>query len=268
MSVYNCEKYLKDAVESIINQTYDNWEMIICDDASTDGTYQLAKQYKDRYPDKIVLIQNESNKKLAYSLNRCLEKAQGEYIARMDGDDISLPERFEKQVAYLQQNPDVDLVGCAMQRFNDEGTADILHAIEKPDKYSMRHGSPFMHATIMTYKRVYDQLHGYTVEERTNRAQDYDLWFRFFYEGFVGRNIDEPLYMVREDYNAVKRRSFKVRYNAFKTSRIGYKMLGFPKTWICKEAVSTFGKAIVPRFIVRLYRDYQKRLYTRNNETR
>lgn len=260
MSVFNCEKTLREAIESVVAQTYENWEFVICNDASTDGTQAILDEYKSRFPDKFILIANEENMRLAFSLNRCLEYATGEYVARMDGDDISVPERFEKEIAFLQAYPEYDLVGCAMQRFSEEkGFADIVWSKEHVDKYSMRNGPPFCHATILTYKRVYDALGGYTVAERTKRAQDYDLWFRFFAAGFSGYNLQEPLYLVREDMNAIKRRTFKVRWNAFKTTRYGYKLLGFPKLWLAEKFFLMIGKSLIPYRLVYYYRKRQAR---------
>ena len=260
MSVYNCEDTLRESIDSIIAQTYQKWEFIICNDASTDRTQAILEEYASRYPDRFVLIENKENKKLAFSLNRCLERAKGTYVARMDGDDISTPDRLEKEIAFLQNHLNIDLVGCEMQRFSAEsGLADIVTQPEYVDKYSMRNGPPFCHATILTYKRVYDTLEGYTVEERTNRAQDYDLWFRFFAAGFSGYNLQEPLYLVREDMNAIKRRTFKVRWNAFKTTRFGYKLLGFPKSWLIREFFTMIGKSLVPYRLIYLYRKIQAR---------
>lgn len=258
MGIRNCADTLPQAIESVLLQTYTDWELIMCDDASTDNTYSVADEYRRKYPDKIILIKNETNSYLAFSLNRCLEHASGKYIARMDGDDISMPDRFEKQVAYLKTHPNVDLVGTAMQRFNEEGLADITSVVEHPDKYSMHYCTPFNHATIMTYKRVYDELGGYTVAERTKRGQDYDLWFRFFAANYIGDNIPEPLYRVREDLSAIKRRTFKVRWNAFKTTRYGYKLLGYPKHWIIKPTVEMVVKSLTPFKAIELYRKYQK----------
>ena len=246
MSVYNAEDTLRESIDSILTQTYADWEFVICNDASTDGTQKILDEYADNYPEKFILIKNDENKYLAYSLNRCLEIATGYYIARMDADDISDKNRFEKQVRYLQNHSDVDLVGSAMQRFNENGLGVVDAKPEHPDKYSLRYVIPFNHATIMTYKRVYDTLNGYTVSDRTIRGQDYDLWFRFYYEGFRGDNISEPLYYVREDKNAFKRRTFKVRWNGFKTTCIGYKLLGFPKRWLIKPAVRTLVKSLSP----------------------
>lgn len=257
MSVYNCEDTLRESIDSILAQTYDNWEFVICNDASTDGTQVVLEEYKAKYPEKFVLISNETNMRLAYSLNHCLQYATGEYVARMDGDDISIPERFEKELAFLHAHPECDAVGALMQRFNEDGLADVMPAKEYVDKYDMRNGPPLFHATIMTYKRVYDALGGYTVAERTKRAQDYDLWFRFFAAGYTAYNLQETLYLVREDINAVKRRTFKVRWNAFKTTRIGYKMLGFPKSWLLKSFLLMIGKSIVPYGLIYRYRKLQ-----------
>lgn len=260
MGVYNCAETLSQAIDSIINQTYVNWELIMCDDASTDNTYDIAKAYVERFPDKMILLQNDKNSKLAYTLNRCLEYATGEYVARMDGDDISLPTRFEKEVAYLESHPNIQLVGTAMQQFNDvDGDIQVIYKPEHTDKRIMHKCIPFNHATIMTYKSVYDQLGGYTVSERTKRGQDYDLWFRFFAQGFTGDNIQEPLYKVREDMNAIKRRTFKTRWEVFQTTKYGYNLLGYPRTWLAKEFCITLVKSLIPLKTQYLFRKIQQK---------
>ncbi len=260
MAIYNCAQYLSEAINSILNQTYTNWELILCDDASTDETYQVATEYKKRYPNKIILIQNEKNSKLSYSLNHCLKYATGEYVARMDGDDICAPERFEKQVNYLKAHPEYQVVGTDMQHFNEHtGMADVVKSVANPNYYSLRNHIPYHHATIMTYKFVYDKVGGYTVSERTVRAQDYDLWFRFYHEGFNGNNIHEPLYFMREDVNAIRRRTFKVRWNALKTTYIGYKLLGYPKWWLIRPTFMALYKSLIPFGAVEMYRNWQAR---------
>ena len=103
MGIYNCESTLERAIESIVNQTYGNWELIMCDDGSTDSTYEIAERYRDRFPEKIIILRNDKNMHLANALNKCLQAATGEYIARMDADDESLPERFEKQIMFLSR---------------------------------------------------------------------------------------------------------------------------------------------------------------------
>lgn len=259
MGIYNCADTLPQAIDSILAQTYSNWELILCDDCSTDDTYAVAKRYAEKYPQKIKLLKNSENSRLAYTLNHCLAAASGELIARMDGDDYCAPDRFEKQVRFLREHPEYDLVGTSMRRFSGGELHDVVYKPEQVDKYSMRSIVPFNHATILTYRAVYDRLNGYTVSERTKRAQDYDLWFRFFHAGFRGCNLREPLYFVREDMNAIRRRTFRVRWNAYKTTRIGFRLLGFPRRWLIKPFFMVFAKSLVPYRVIYLYRKLQER---------
>ncbi len=258
MGIYNCESTLADAVESIIAQTYTEWELILCDDCSSDGTYALALSYAEKYPEKIILLRNEKNSKLAFTLNRCLEAATGKYIARMDGDDKCLPERFEKQLEFLEAHPDTVLVGTGMQRFGSDGSfGAVATCPPEPDRFTPLHNGPsFNHATIMAYKYVFDALGGYTVLPRTERGQDRDLWFRFFTAGYEGRNMPEPLYLVREDMEAIRRRTFKDRYISFQTEIYGYKLLGYPKRSFILPVIR-LAKALVPYRLQLLYRKLQ-----------
>lgn len=253
MGIYNCGKTLESAVESILRQTYTNWELILCDDGSTDSTYELAGQYTERYPEKIILLRNERNRKLSYTLNRCLEKASGELIARMDGDDISRPERLGKQVQYLLDHPDVDLVGTQMQRFDETGHTGILRAPLHPKPEMLRGGTPIHHATILTYRSVYDALGGYTDTETVEGVEDVDLWFRFFERGFTAATLDEVLYEVRMDQEALKRRTLRRRLRSIRTRSAGYRRLGFPKRWLIRPACLLIAKGLVPYRIKRWY---------------
>ena len=103
MGAYNCENTIYDCMESILKQTYENWEFIICDDCSSDHTLEILKKY-EKNDKRIHILHNEKNMRLAASLNRCLEVAHGKYVARMDADDISMPDRLEKQVEFLQKS--------------------------------------------------------------------------------------------------------------------------------------------------------------------
>ena len=114
MGIYNCADALSEAIDSILKQTYTEWKLILCDDGSSDNTYQIAEHYREKHPDKIVLIKNNKNMGLNYTLNHCLEYADTEYVARMDGDDISLPNRFEEEIKFLDSNPQYALVSCPM----------------------------------------------------------------------------------------------------------------------------------------------------------
>lgn len=227
MACYNCEKTLNKAIDSILNQTYTNWVMICCDDGSVDNTLEILNQYKEKYPDKFVIIQNDRNRQLPYSLNHCLQYVETEYVARMDADDWSLPERFAKQIEYLKLHPDVDLVGTGVTVFDGEKTIASIIKNPVPTKESMLKQNAFSHATIMTYKRVYDELGGYSIDPTVIRVEDVDLWCRFLAKGFKGYNLPDELYVILEDVNAVKRRTLRARINGAKTRRRGYKLMGF-----------------------------------------
>ena len=228
MATYNCEDTLDASMQSIFNQTFNDWQLVICDDASTDNTWQRLQSYQKQYKDKIVLVRNKTNSRLAASLNNCLQHATGEYIARMDADDISLPQRLEKQVAFLDAHKEYAVVGTSMIRWDGAKDFDIYKAPNNPNINTLLHEAPFCHATIMMRKSVYDALGGYVVKKRTRRGQDRDLWFRFFAAGFNGANIAEPLYKVREDETFTKRSPLKYDIDGVKTRLIGFKSLHVP----------------------------------------
>lgn len=250
MGIYNCDIMLSEAIDSVLNQTYSDWQLIMCDDGSTDGTYAIADSYRKKYPDKIILLQNERNQKLAYSLNRCLEYADGDYIARMDGDDYCSAERFEKQVEFLDNNPEYDLCGTMGWSVPICGNAKtIIGGPEKPDRYSMHCCVPFVHPSIMARKKVYEILGGYTDIPRTVRCEDCDLWYRFFANNFKGYNLKELLYSHREYRDAVMRRTAKGRWNSFRTDLYGYRLLGYPWYWYGRPVIQLI-KALVPRRLI------------------
>lgn len=228
MATYNCEATIRGSIDSIINQTLQDWEFVICDDCSSDNTYKILKDYETHNPDKFVILRNEKNSKLSFSLNRCLDNCKGEYIARMDGDDISVKNRLERQVDFLDSHPEYAMVGTAMLPFDEKGDRPVRYAKPVPDKNDMVNRSPFFHATIMMRKEVYDLIDRYLVSKRTTRAQDYDMWFRFFARDLKGYNLQEPLYRVLEDDAAIKRRTFKTRCYEVQTRLIGYHLLHYP----------------------------------------
>lgn len=228
MATYNCEKTLQASLESIIKQTYTDWEFIICDDCSTDGTFLILQEYQKKYPDKFVILKNKVNSKLSYSLNRCLKVAKGTLIARMDADDESLPERLKQQVDFLEQHLEYSVVGTAMTPFDENGKKPTRYAKKIPTARDMLNRSPFFHATILMRKEAYERVGGYTVSKRTVRAQDYDMWFRFFAHGLKGYNLQESYYLVLEDTQAIKRRTLKTRCYEVQTKIKGYKLLHYP----------------------------------------
>lgn len=176
MSVYNGMPYLKEAVKSILNQTYKNLEFIIVDDASSDGTWRYLISLKAR---RIKLIKNKKNLGLAASLNIALWQAHGDLIARMDADDISLPERFERQVEFLLKNPSIDLCGTWADLIDGNGIVVGEKKYPISDnlmKKALAWYSPIIHPTLMTRAKVLKKLAGY--DPKFDFAEEYELLMR------------------------------------------------------------------------------------------
>lgn len=213
MGIFNCSSTLPEAIDSILSQTYENWELIMCDDGSNDNTYEIANKYRQMYKDKIVLIRNEFNKGLNYTLNHCLKYVTGDYVARMDGDDISLPNRFEEEVKFLDENPKYSIVSTPMIYFDESGIFRVGKGGWEPQITSFAKGTPFCHAPCMVKKEAYINVDGYTVKKSRLRVEDWDLWIRMYEKGYRGYVLETPLYKMRDDRAAYSRRKFKFRLN-------------------------------------------------------
>ena len=129
MGVYNCENTLDDAINCILKQSFSDWEMIICDDGSSDRTFEIALKY---VCNKIKLLRNEKNRGLNYTLNKCLAYSSGEYIARMDGDDLCSEDRFLKEVNELDHHKEIAIVSCNMEYFDEDGVWGMCRKKEYP----------------------------------------------------------------------------------------------------------------------------------------
>ncbi|WP_374166342.1 glycosyltransferase family 2 protein [Arcticibacter sp. MXS-1] len=172
LPVYNAEKYVGEAVDSILAQTYKDFELLVINDASTDRSLEVLEQYKDR---RIRLINNEENLKVVKSLNKGIDLAQGEFIARMDADDISHPLRFERQLNYLERNPDIDICGSWVQTFGSEH--HILKAAVEHEHIRARlfFLNPMFHPAII-FKRESFNKHKLRFDEQYKNAEDYGMW--------------------------------------------------------------------------------------------
>lgn len=228
MGIYNCESTLTESIDSILAQTYERWELIMCDDGSKDKTYDIARGFVNDYPSKFVLLKNEKNMGLNYTLNICLEKASGGYIARMDGDDISLPTRLQEQVDILDNKQNISIVSSAMIYFDETGDWGVGRPKQTPQMQDFISGTPFAHAPCMVRKEAYKAVRGYTVDKRLLRVEDYHLWIKMYAKGYRGYNFQEPLYKMRDDQNALHRRNFKGRLNEVYVKYLAIKMLKLP----------------------------------------
>lgn len=260
MGIYNCAPYLQEALDSLYNQTFQNFEIILCEDGSKDNTYEIAKRNADAHPN-IKLLRNERNMGLNITLNNCLAVAEGEYIARMDGDDVSLPTRFEKEVDFLDSHSEYAIVSCPMIYFDENGEFARGKAGGEQTKDVLNYGVPFCHAPCMVRKEAYDAVGGYAVDDRLLRYEDYNLWMKMFAAGFRGYNISECLYAMRDDRNAISRRTFKSRLNGIYAHWIALKELKLSAVSFIVFVISVFIKGIVPS---KLYKWFHKRKLNTN----
>lgn len=228
MGIYNCAQTLDAAINCIFAQTYTDWELIMCDDGSTDDTYAVAERYCTVYPGKCILLKNETNLGLNATLNRCLSMATGEYIARMDGDDLCSPERFAEEVTVLDAEPDIAIVSSSMECFDENGVWGCVRHSEYPTNRDFLRGSPFCHAPCMVRREAYAAVNGYSEKSCFLRVEDYHLWVKMYHAGYRGKNIQKPLYQMRDDRNACRRRKFKYRLNEAYVKIMAVKMLALP----------------------------------------
>ena len=247
MGIYNCAPTLQEALDSLYAQTFQDFEIILCDDGSKDDTYAVALENQRKH-DNIVLLRNEQNLGLNATLNKCLAAAKGEYIARMDGDDISLPTRFEKQVKFLDEHPEYAVVSAPMIYFDENGEFRRGKGRGEVVARDFVPGSPICHAPCMARTEVFRSVGGYSVDDWLLRAEDYHLWFKIFAAGHKLFMMDECLYMMRDDRNAVMRRNWMTRRNEAYVKHIGYRMIGLP-FYYQEYAIVPILKYFAPRFV-------------------
>ena len=229
MGIYNCGDTLSDAIECIVNQTFSDWELIMCDDGSNDDTYEIAISYKEKYPEKIIVLQNEKNRGLNYTLNKCLKQAKGKYIARMDGDDRCDKERFAIEINVLEKEPEISIVSTDMEFFDESGVWGKISHPEYPMPEDFVKESPFCHAPCMVKREAYMKVKGYSVSDKLLRVEDYHLWIKMYKCGYRGKNIHKCLYQMRDDRNAYSRRSFKNRLNEYYVKRLAIRTFRLKK---------------------------------------
>lgn len=248
MGIYNCADTLGEAIESIINQTFSDWELIMCDDGSQDDTLSVALSYREMFPGKIVVLKNEKNLGLNATLNKCLAIAKGKYIARMDGDDVCSPERFAKELVVLESEPEIAIVSTDMAYFDESGTWGKMSHPTYPQGIDFLYETPFCHAPCMVRKEAYDAVQGYSVDKKLLRVEDYHLWMKMYKAGYRGKNIGEILYSMRDDRNAYNRRKFKYRLNSAYVICLTIKELKLP-IWGYARALRPIIVGLLPNFL-------------------
>lgn len=228
MSVYNGEKYLREAINSILNQTFKDFEFLIIDDGSTDSSRDIISSYGDP---RIRLLGNEKNMGLTRSLNKGLTLAKGEYIARMDADDMSTYDRLEKQVAYMDTHPEKALLGGSAIVINSRSdTITRWHHLTKPGllRWSLLFDNPFIHSAVMLRSALL-RAHRLSYDCALPCAQDYDLWQKIGQLSSVANLADVVIHRREHQENISARNSQEQKKTQLMVIRRGIsELLGYP----------------------------------------
>lgn len=231
MSIYNNEKTVDASIRSIVEQTFKDWELILIDDASTDGSLQRLEHWRQQ-DNRIQLFSNSENMGLAASLNKAFEKSAGAYVARMDGDDISFPDRLQKQLEFMETHPQYAVLSAACVLFDEQGHWGQRINKPEPNKKDFLWGSQFLHPACMIRREALLKAGGYRVSRETLRTEDYDLFMRLYALGYLGYNLSEPLLYYYENRKP-RRVKFAQRLCEAKTRSRGFKALGLmPKGFL------------------------------------
>ena len=207
-TVYNCERFIAEALQSLINQSFQDFELIIVNDGSTDHTWDIVSNTQFSFP--IKLVNNSDNKKIPTRRNEAIKIADGKYIAICDGDDISLPKRFAKQINYLENNADIDFIGGHAVKIDESGKE--LGMMSYPPEDNKRiinsillinHMNPLIDPTMMFKRATFNDLGGYALRTDIYTAPDFNLWCRALLSGCQFYNLQEPIIKYRESISGM-----------------------------------------------------------------
>ena len=271
MSVYNGAKFLAEAIDSILAQTFTDFEFIIINDASSDDSLQVINSYKDA---RIVLLQNTKNIGLTKSLNIGIAKAKGKYIARMDADDISMPKRLEKQFDFMEEHLEFAFCGTRAKTINDVG--DQVNFFKEPLDSNKILGTLllkncFFHSSITIRRDALLTVSGY--DEEFIYAQDYRLYLQLFESQLYGTNINESLLVFKVSSSGVSQTNTESQDNfackaiqkTLKSSygiNVGVSLLkNIRKSIIYSEKLGVKQQIQSAYFFRKLYRNYHNRFF-------
>lgn len=226
MAVHNGEKYLQDAIKSMLNQTFRNFEFLIIDDGSIDGSATILEEYA-KHDTRIRLI-HQHNRGLTKSLNRGIFEAKGRLIARMDADDIALPDRLAKQIAFLNKNSEIAALGTWVHFIDEHGSAlGSSNGATTPGqiKWDLSTRNNIWHPTAIIRREWLEKLRGY--DESFPVAQDYDLWARLCQMGGQMAVLPEPLLKYRWNSNQISKKKAETQNQAVLRVLTAY------NSWLC-----------------------------------
>lgn len=239
MGVRNGGAELSPAVNSILAQTVHEFEFVICDDGSTDDTRDQLERYAAK-DSRLRVIHASENKGLAPALNQCLRLARGQYIARMDADDLSDPQRLEQQIAYLEQHPEVAFVGCCTRLQRLGAIVGVRAFPEFPTIRDFYIAQPFLHPTLMFRREALAAVGGYCEDRHCVLCEDYDLLLRLYTKGFHGANLQEALFTYTLPPTARGNRKMCHRWNEVVTRWRRFrelKVLPGALLWVIKPVI-------------------------------
>ncbi len=253
---FNAESSIERAVRSVLNQSYQDFEIIIYDDHSTDSTWELLNKLA-KQDARIRVFQNKQNAKSAFTRNQAIKEATGVYIMQLDDDDYCHGERMEKQVDFLNRHEEYGFVGCHAYLWDQTGVYGERRVKEKPKIADMIKTSPFINPSVMFRRQVLDSVSGYRVSKDTIRGQDYDLYMRIYAKGHRGYNLQEKLLYYHQGRNYYNKITWRHRVGECRLKYQNFRQLGIAKInyiYLLKPLLAI----IIPRKIL-YWRQHQRR---------
>lgn len=248
---------LRRSIQSILNQTYRNFEFLICDDGSTEEARHYLEETEEQ-DTRVHLLRNCPKTDLASKLNWCLKEAKGVYIARMDDDDWSYAQRFEKQLRVLVENPQIAFVGSNVRLWRDGHVVGTRELPPQPEIRDFLFTQPFVHPTMMFRKETLLAVGGYCEEPRCLGCEDYDLLLRFYEAGFAGMNLQEFLLVYTLPASGKKKQTIALRWNEGRTRWIRFKAIGLlpgALFYVVKPVLV----GLLPEFLLERIKEFVKR---------
>lgn len=271
MGVYNQKDFVvfRQAVDSILNQTFSDLEFIIYNDGSDEETGRFMRELAAT-DERIVLLECASNNGLAFSLNACIRQARGQYIARMDADDVSDPERLAVQVQFLETHPEYDWCGTNAALIDGKGVRWGTRTMpECPQDKDFLKFSPYVHPSVTYRASLFETEDEYLVATETLRCEDYEIFMRLHRHGHRGYNLQQILFFYREDAHSFKKRKFRYRVNEARVRYRNFKKMKllFPLGWL--YVLRPLAAALVPVRLIALFKkEKTEYAYETNDEAR
>lgn len=259
MGVFNppSPKRLLEAVSSIVRQTFRDWELILYDDGSQEKYIPLLRRAA-RLDKRIRLFRESRNQGLAHALNASIRLAAGEWIARMDDDDISLPDRLEKQVAFLRSHPQYQWVGSNAQLIDRTGVWGLQSMPVRPQARDFLSHSPYIHPSVLFRKKILLENGGYRESKDYRQCEDYELFMRLHQKGYRGYNLQEPLLQYWEDLASYRKRTYSRRMREMRLRYQGFERLGLSRAATLPYVLEPLAVGAVPAPLLRFLRKRTK----------